>query len=197
MRVHDVMCRPVVTVNEDTPVRVAAVMLTDHGFAALPVLDRDQRLVGVLTSGDVLRAGEPDAVVTVREVMTTPALAAAAYQDLAEVVRMLLINGVRSLPVLDGEGRVQGMFSRGDALRIMLRPDEAIAAGAQARLDDYTRTRRWHATARDGAVRVTGVFADDSERRIATALVRTVPGVREVTLVSGASPPPAFAAAER
>ncbi|WP_054812581.1 CBS domain-containing protein [Nocardia arizonensis] len=184
MRVHDVMVRPVVTVGEDTPVRVAAVTLSERGFAALPVLDRDQRLAGVLTSGDILRAGEPDTAVAVREVMTTPAMAAAGHQDLAEVVRMLLGHGVRSLPVLDGDGRVQGMFSRGDALRIMLRPDEAITVSTQARLDDYTRTRRWHASARDGTVALTGVFADDSERRIATALVRTVPGVRDVTLTA-------------
>ena len=57
--------------------------------AALPVLDRDQRLAGVLTSGDILRAGEPDAGITVAAAMTTPALAAAAYQDLAEVIAML------------------------------------------------------------------------------------------------------------
>ncbi len=52
MRVHDVMVRPVVTVSTDTPVRRAAVTLTERGFAALPVLDHQQRLAGVLTSGD-------------------------------------------------------------------------------------------------------------------------------------------------
>ncbi|WP_228789065.1 CBS domain-containing protein [Nocardia cyriacigeorgica] len=41
MRVHEVMCRPVVTVYADTPVRVAAVTLAQRGFAALPVLHRD------------------------------------------------------------------------------------------------------------------------------------------------------------
>ena len=184
MRVQDVMSRPVVAIDEDTPVRVAAVTLAEHGFAALPVLTGDGQLAGVLTSGDVLRAGELSADLTAADTMTTPAVVAATCQDLAEVVRMLLRQGVRSLPVLDSAGRVQGMFSRGDALRIMLRPDDAIEAGAQARLDDYIGPRRWHATARGGAVTVTGAFADDSERRIATALVRTVPGVREVTITT-------------
>ena len=91
---------------------------------------------------------------------------------------------MRSLPVLDNEGRVQGMFSRGDALRIMLRPDETITAGAQARLDDYTGLRRWRATARGGTVTITGIFTDASERRIATALARTVPGVCNVTITT-------------
>lgn len=171
MRVHEVMCRPVVTVYADSPVRAAAVTLAERGFAALPVLFRDQCLAGVLASGDILRAGEPDDGVTVGQVMSTPALAAAGDQDLAEVIAMLLAHGVRSLPVLDEHGRVQGMFSRGDALRLMLRPDEAIAAGAQSLLDDYTGPRRWRATAREG----------------------TVPGVREVTLTTAS--PPATAAA--
>ncbi|GGN81433.1 CBS domain-containing protein [Nocardia rhizosphaerihabitans] len=184
MRVHEVMCRPVVTVYADIPVRVAAVTLAQRGFAALPVLHRDQRLAGVLASGDILRAGQPDTGVTAGQVMSTPALAATADQDLAEVIAMLLAHGVRSLPVLDDQGRVQGMFSRGDALRIMLRPDETIAAGAQSVLDDYTGPRRWRATAREGTVTVTGDFADASERRIATALARTVPGVRDVTLTT-------------
>lgn len=184
MRVHEVMCRPVVTVYDDTPVRVAAVTLAQRGFAALPVLHRDQRLAGILASGDILRAGEPDARVTVGQVMSTPALAVIVDQELAEAIAMLLAHGVRSLPVLDDEGRVQGMFSRGDALRLMLRPDETIAADAQSLLDDYTGPRRWRATAAEGTVTVAGDFADASERRIATALARTVPGVREVTLTS-------------
>ncbi|WP_063052541.1 CBS domain-containing protein [Nocardia arthritidis] len=190
MRVHEVMCRPVVTVYADTPVRVAAVTLAQRGFAALPVLHRDQRLAGVLASGDILRAGQPDTGVTAGQVMSTPALAATVDQELAEAIAMLLAHGVRSLPVLDERGRVQGMFSRGDALRIMLRPDETIAADAQSLLDDYTGRRRWRATAAEGTVTVTGDFADASERRIAIALARTVAGVREVTL-NTVSPAPA------
>ncbi|QBJ94660.1 CBS domain-containing protein [Rhodococcus sp. ABRD24] len=184
MWVQDVMSRPVVAVDEDTSVRVAAVTLAEHGFAALPVLTGDGQLAGVLTSGDVLRAGELSADLTAADTMTTTAVVAATYQDLAEVVRMLLRQGVRSLPVLDSAGHVQGMFSRGDALRIMLRPDDAIEVGVQARLDDYIGPRRWQATARDGAVTVAGAFTDDSERRIAAALVRTVSGVREVTITT-------------
>ncbi|WP_324195555.1 CBS domain-containing protein [Nocardia cyriacigeorgica] len=138
----------------------------------------------MLASGDILRAGEPEGGATVAAVMSTPALAATVDQELSEVIAMLLAHGVRSLPVLDEHGRVQGMFSRGDALRLMLRPDETIAADAQSLLDDYTGRRRWRATAAEGTVTVAGDFADASERRIATALARTVPGVREVALTS-------------
>lgn len=54
--------------------------------------------------------------------MTAPAVAAADYQDLTEVMQTLLRHGLRSLPIVDDEGRVVGIFSRGGALRIMLTP---------------------------------------------------------------------------
>ncbi|HEY5856262.1 MAG TPA: CBS domain-containing protein [Aldersonia sp.] len=87
----------------------------------------------------------------------------------------LLPHGLRSLPVVDADGRVVGMFSRGDALRIMLKPDEAVVSGAQNLLDEYTGERRWRVTVRKGAATISGRFVDESERRIALALVRTVP----------------------
>lgn len=55
MRVRDVMHRPVATVHQGVPVTEAAVPLAEQGYAALPVLDDRDRLVGILTSGDVLR----------------------------------------------------------------------------------------------------------------------------------------------
>jgi CBS-domain-containing membrane protein len=155
-------------------------MLAELGYAALPVLDRDDRLVGMLSSGDVLRAGELTDE-TVGELMTHPPVSVAEHQDLAEVVTKLLPHGLRSLPVIDEDGRVVGMFSRGDALRIMLQPDEAIAAGAQRLLDEYTGTRRWHVVVRGRVATISGRFADESEHRIAIALTRTVPGIRAAT----------------
>lgn len=181
MRVSEVMQRPITVLRTSGLARDAAVMLAQLGYGALPVLDQDDRLVGMLTSGDVLRAGEiTDA--TVGEVMSTPAVSVASDQELAEVWKKLLPRGLRSLPVVDAEGRVVGMFSRGDALRIMLKPDEAIASGAQNLLDEYTGKRRWRVTVREGAATIFGRFLDESERRIALALVRTVPGVRTATI---------------
>ncbi len=184
MRVCDVMQRPVTKVRQTDQAKRAVVMLTELGFAVLPVIDRDDRLIGVLSSGDVLRAGEL-ADATVGAVMTAPAVAAFEYQNLTEVMQTLLGQGLRSLPIVDDDGRVVGIFSRGDALRIMLKPDESILAGAQNRLDEYAGKRRWHVGVRDGAVTIHGSFADESEQRIAIALARTVPGVRTATIAAG------------
>ncbi|MEU2039015.1 CBS domain-containing protein [Nocardia niwae] len=182
MRVNEVMRRPIIAVRHTDSVREAALRLTELGYAALPVLTQDDRLIGVVTSGDLLRAGELDD--TVDAVMTAPAVSVSDSAALAEVMRWLVTRGVRSLPVVDADGCVVGMFSRGDALRIMLTPDDALAADAQNVVDQYTGLRRWHVTVEEGDASISGRFTDESERRIAIALIRTVPGIRTVTIAA-------------
>lgn len=181
MRIEDVMQRPVTTISPLGSVRTGIVVLAEYGYAGVPVVDDGNRLLGMLTSGDVLRA-EEGGTETVGAVMTTPAVAAKVTQDLDEVARMLLAPGVRSMPVVDDDGRVVGIISRGDVLRMMIRPDDAIAAQVQTSLDAYARRHRWTADVNDSSVTITGSFSDESERRIAMALAKIVPGVRAVTL---------------
>ncbi|MFR9771274.1 CBS domain-containing protein [Nocardia sp. SC052] len=180
MQVREVMRRPVTTVRREDTARDAALMLAELRYAALPVLDGDDRLIGMLTSGDLLRSGELDDAVGA--VMTTPAVALPQTAALAEGMSRLVTHGLRSLPVVDAEDRVVGMFSRGDALRLMLTPDDALSADAQRLLDQYRGARRWQVTVDDGDATVYGRFADESERRIAVALTRTVPGIRTASI---------------
>ncbi|MEV6426356.1 CBS domain-containing protein [Nocardia sp. NPDC051463] len=185
MRVCEVMQRPITAVRRNSTAREAAMMLAELGYAALPVLDQDDRLLGILTSGDLLRAGELNGAVSA--VMTTPAISVPDHAALAEVMSRLVTHGLRSLPVVDGDSRVIGIFSRGDALRLMLTPDDALAADAQNLLDQYTGARRWHVNVREGDATISGRFADESERRITIALTRTVPGIRTATIATAAA----------
>ncbi|MEU2041023.1 CBS domain-containing protein [Nocardia niwae] len=180
IQVRDVMQRPVITVRRENTAREAALLLAGSGYAALPVLDEHDRLVGMLTSGDLLRSGELDDAVGA--VMTTPAVSLPHNAAPAEVMSRLATHGLRSLPVVDAEQRVVGMFSRGDALRILLTPDDALAADAQSLLDQYRGARRWQVSVEDGDATISGRFADESERRIAIALARTVPGIRTASI---------------
>lgn len=177
----DVMSRPVVTVQSDTAVQQAGALLADYGFAGLPVVDADGVLLGMVTSGDVLRADRTRQH-TAEAVMTAPAIAAEIFTGIDDVGRLLLQRGVRSVPVVDDEGRVIGIVSRGDLLRLNATSDEAVAVGVQKLLDDYTGKRRWIAAVNGGEVTIAGVFDDDSERRIATALAHMVPGASRVRL---------------
>jgi len=56
MKVHEIMSRPAVAVDEQTTLRDAVAILTDYGFAALPVIDGEGYVIGVLSEADVLQA---------------------------------------------------------------------------------------------------------------------------------------------
>ncbi|GJF11862.1 hypothetical protein NGTWS0302_11250 [Mycolicibacterium cyprinidarum] len=185
MKIEEVMHRPVMTVSPSSSVRAGIVALAEYGYAGVPVVDDENRLLGMLTSGDVLRADD-GGTETVGAVMTTPAVAATVTQDLDEVARMLLAPGVRSMPVVNEYHRVVGIISRGDVLRMMIRPDDSIAAHVQTSLDAYSTRHRWRADVNDSRVTITGSFSDESERRIAMALAKIVPGVRAVALAQEA-----------
>lgn len=58
MRARDIMTRSVVSVSPDHSVHHAARLMLDNHVSGLPVLDDDQRLLGILTEGDLLRRSE-------------------------------------------------------------------------------------------------------------------------------------------
>lgn len=195
MRVRDIMTRPVFTVLPTDPVEGAAALLADRGITAAPVIDERNRLVGMVSEGDLLRGRVPaDPTAHLRpaaappvhrphivaEVMTRDVVTAWPTEDVADVARTMLDRDVRSVPVLD-IGNVIGIISRRDLLRSVLRTDDVLAHEVQERLDAYAdEPGRWTATVADGVVRIDGLVDDDEERRVVEILARTVPGIAAV-----------------
>jgi CBS domain-containing protein len=182
MRVRDIMTRPVVSVHADTTVREATAALADGGFAALPVVDDAERVIGVFGQADALRAGAELRGRAVVEAMTTPVEVVGPADETSVVADRMLRRHLRSLPVVE-EGVLVGVVSRQDLLRTLVPDDDVVAGRVRALLDDYAGSRRrWSVAVADGEARVGGEFADDAERRVITALVRTVDGIVGVAL---------------
>jgi CBS domain-containing protein len=182
MRARDIMSRPVISVDTRSTVRDAVTMLTEHGFAAVPVLDDGDLVVGIFSESDGLRAehrrDEP-----VTTAMTTPVEVTAPDADVATIAERMLAKGLRSLPVVEEEGLLVGIVARRDLLRTMVRADDVITANIRSLLDQYAGSRRyWAVEVADGQVTVTGDFVDSAERSLVAALVRTVGGVTAVAL---------------
>jgi len=180
------MTRPVVRVGPGTPVREAIVLLTEHCVAALPVVDPDDRVLGIFTESDALRSGitggGPDAGVLVRSVMTAPAEVVTLDTEVVEIARRMLGDRLRSIPVVD-EGTLVGIVSRRDMLTPLVGQDDSIASRVNALLADYSGHRdRWTVMVTGGIVTVRGTYTDDAERRVVTALARTAYGVVGVEL---------------
>lgn len=107
MLAREVMSRPAVTVSTSTSIAAAARVMVDRGFTALPVVDGDGRLVGIVTEADLIRDRIPDDVrrdpgwrsrvddsmpesLAVETVMTTPVESLTASADVADAARMMV-----------------------------------------------------------------------------------------------------------
>ncbi|MFG1643551.1 HPP family protein [Amycolatopsis sp. NPDC049252] len=186
MKAQDIMTRPVVRVGPGTPVREAIVLLTEHCVAALPVVGTDDAVLGMFTEADALRSGvagkgpEPDLLVC--SAMTVPAETVGLDTDVSEIARRMLGDRLRSIPVVD-DGVLVGIVSRRDMLTPLVRQDDSIASHLNALLTDYSGHRdRWTISVTGGMVTIRGAFSDEAERRVVTALAKTVHGVLDVEL---------------
>ena len=194
MRAQQVMSTPVVTVHPGDQVKRAAELLSQRGFTALPVVDEDNRLVGMVTEADLLHdrfpvdarfrtAGSDGAARpprTVREVMTTPAVAMGAGTDVAVLARSMVDDRRRCIPIVSGS-RVVGVVTRRDLVRLLARPDAEIAADVLHRLRDFGGAGRWRISVDAGAVTLTDTFVpeqgDPTDGHVAAVLAEAVPGV--------------------
>jgi CBS domain-containing protein len=137
LTVGDLMTeRPRVT-GADTPLRDAAIEMVGAGLGALPVVDDERRLVGLLGDRDLLRdlltsvvlgsgaaKGQPrapDRRRRVRDIMTRQVLCVAPEQPLAEVVSLMVNKNVERVPVVR-QGQLVGFLTRGDILRQLIGP---------------------------------------------------------------------------
>jgi CBS domain-containing protein len=142
MLVREVMTTPAVCVDPDTALKRAIQLLDEHRITAMPVVDGEGHLVGVLSEADVIRdvvpadrrAHErlveivgPPLRLRVADVMTNLALSAGPDDDVARAVEMLVDTQVKSLPVVSF-GRVVGVVSRSDVIRSLARQDTLIEA---------------------------------------------------------------------
>ena len=213
MQVRDVMTREVVTVGPDTSAKYAAEVMAERGFAALPVVDDDGGLIGIVAEADVLRDRLPhdprlharrDAVaggtpaLLVRGVMTTHVRSVDATADVADVARLFVDDRLRSVPVLE-HGRLAGIVSRRDVLRTVVRPDEEIRTDVLRLVGDYTGDLGdWDVTVTEGMATIRRTRGEpqvsaEVEERALRELATTVGGVVGVRVL----PDPSAARAPR
>lgn len=188
MKARDLMSRPVITVGPDTTIRQAVTVLTEKGFAGVPVVDDLGHVIGVFSESDAVHAtmstqdGRDRRDDPVSIAMTHPVEVVTPGTDITTVAERMLTTRLRCLPVAE-EGVLIGVIARRDLLRTLVRDDDVIAGNVRALLDDYAgRRRRWTVAVDQGTVHVGGEFADHAERAVVTALARTVPGVTTVEL---------------
>lgn len=193
-----VMTRQVVTVLPQATYKEVVERMTAHCVSAVPVVDADRRLQGIISEADVLlkeerpphRPGGPlldphgeaarAEARTAAALMTAPAITVRPETTLREAARLMHHRHVKRLPVVDGDGRLVGIVSRADLLLPFLREDQSIEGEVRDQvvhetlmLDPDSVT----VTVQGGVVRLEG---EVESRSLAGILARLVSGVEGV-----------------
>lgn len=143
---RDLMTPDVVTVPPETPVMAMARLLADRGISAVPVVDAEGKVLGIVTEADLIRrlAGEEDKPsswfgslfsdpasqaeryarthgVTAKDLMTEKVVSVAPDTTAAHVAQMMEKQNIRRVIVLEND-KLKGIVSRADLLRALVAP---------------------------------------------------------------------------
>lgn len=136
----DIMTRKVVKVKKDTPVVEAAAIMGKNGVSGVPVVDDGDKVLGVVSEKDILRGlvdVDPPNLMTVvaeclqgkkrlalplwekkaQEVMSYPAITIQLNTTLSEIAQIFFTRAINRAPVIDPNGRLVGLVSRGDLIK--------------------------------------------------------------------------------
>lgn len=133
MKAKDVMSEGVSSIAHDATVQQAVELLINTGVSAMPVLDDNGIMIGILSEADLIRqarpqdwsrelredGGAPDYARPVTEVMTAKVLTVDENAPLVEVAELMSSRGVKRVPVTSGKA-VVGIVSRVDLLKALL-----------------------------------------------------------------------------
>lgn len=168
-RVREIMTVSPEKVHASTPLNEVATILLSSTFTGVPVVDDENRPVGVIAQGDLiykadmpLRLGlltgsdrsKMDEVLKAlgtrkaSEIMSEPAIVIEQDQPATEAVDLMLEKNVKRLPVIDTSGKLVGILSRLDVFQTVIRecPDwrafqsKSIQVGNLKFVSDIVRT---------------------------------------------------------
>jgi CBS-domain-containing membrane protein len=198
-KVKDVMTTGVVAVREDAGFKDMVTVMRSRRISAFPVIDADDRVIGVVSEADLLLKETTPALpqgmtrlawrlrqrsraegMTAREVMSTPAVTVSEDTPVGQAARLMQSRLVKRLPVVDSRGTLRGIVSRADLLSVYERPDTEIrdevvkdVLVGQFGLDDLM----FVVTVRSGVVTITGPV---DKRAVALSLLATIKYVEGV-----------------
>ncbi|HZD70100.1 MAG TPA: CBS domain-containing protein [Actinomycetes bacterium] len=203
-RVASVMTTDVVTVTERASFLEIVRLMSLHKVSALPVVDGEGRVIGVVSEADLLRKEEfqdqqdgqhlfesrrhriarvKASGRTAAELMSAPAITIDPEATVPLAAKLLARHSIKRLPVVDEAGKLMGIVSRADLLGMFLRDDEDLR---QEVMDEVLLRGLWidphtvTVSVRDGIVTLSGHLERKSLIAMAAHLTRMVPGVVDV-----------------
>jgi CBS domain-containing protein len=194
--ISTLMVTDVAVVHGDTPFKDIVVLLAERHISGVPVIGKDQSVVGIVSESDLLHgttdehkpfwAGgrhgyHPHTVAA--EMMTSPAVCVHPDTTVTHAAKLLAEEGVRRLPVVDADGALVGIVSRRDVLGVFLRSDRDLRA--EILHEVFERSLWMDATeasveVQSGVATLRGQVEAKSLVEIAGSLTQAVDGVVDV-----------------
>lgn len=156
MRAMDVMTSEVITVDENSSVTAVAKLLAERGISAVPVVDQDNRVIGMVSEGDLLHRTETGTerrrswwleLITstnqlagdyikshsssVKDVMTRDVISVSDTTPVADIAVLLETNRIKRVPVLR-DGELVGIVSRANLVRALAMTINESSSSAEA-----------------------------------------------------------------
>jgi CBS domain-containing protein len=202
-RVQDVMTTEVIIAPEHASIAEIVTLLTDRHITAVPLTDKFDVVLGVVSWTDLrdkINVGAPEdsrpgwwdrsappssaqwPEGTAAAVMSAPALTIGADTSLSAAARVMYRRGVGRLLVVDRDNRLHGIVTRSDLLKVYSRLDAVIRDEVRRVLLDTLRIRPGtvQATVEEGVVTLTGRTERRTTAVAAARLTEAVPGVTDV-----------------
>ncbi|MEV7323274.1 CBS domain-containing protein [Streptomyces sp. NPDC093970] len=205
-KVGSVMTTEVVRGVRGMPFKEVARLLGEHRISGMPVVDEDDKVVGVVSETDLMsrqavapnpyepekhhrlagltRRGRKWAAKararTAGELMTAPPVTVHADDTIVEAARTMALHHVERLPVLDEEQRLVGIVTRHDLLQVFLRPDTEIHTQV---VEEVLERALWlpahtvDVSVAEGVVTLTGQMDRKTDTEVAASMTRQIDGV--------------------
>nr|WTB31021.1 CBS domain-containing protein [Streptomyces sp. NBC_00830] len=199
--VIDVMTKTVVTITPDAEFKEVAAAMEQWKVTAVPVVEDEGRVVGVVSEADLLTKEEfhdhsPGMIedmhrlsdiakagsVLAKDLMTSPAVTVEPDAPLPQAARLMADRHVKRLPVVDADGSLKGIVSRADLLKVFLRADDELAAEIRREVVNrlFPDSHRVKVSVTWGVATLTGRVRDATLIPVAARLAQSVEGVVSV-----------------
>ncbi|WCD84756.1 Inosine-5'-monophosphate dehydrogenase [Streptomyces xanthophaeus] len=197
--VSDVMTHTAVAIGREASYKEIVELMHEWKVSAVPVLEGEGRVVGVVSEADLLpkeefRRTDPTLPgqlaeaskaggVLAEELMSSPAITVHPDAPLAEAARIMARKHVKRLPVVNALGMLEGVVSRSDLLKVFLRPDEELEEEIrQSVLTELTPGVTVDFAVEAGVVTLRGPLRDRALVPLLARAIRAVEGVVDVRM---------------
>jgi len=144
MLIRDWMSRDVISATPEMSMMRAAKLMKEHSFDRLPIVDKDNKLVGIISDRDIKEASPSKATtldvhelyyllseIKVNDIMTRDVVAAKPDDTVENAALVMLERDFSGMPVVDDDGRLTGIITDKDIFKVLLSITGARHGGVQ------------------------------------------------------------------